>query len=290
VANKFITSWERARGLLKPSDPDSDLPYSPGLVIIASSTGTGAGSADSDRTQITQYDFALALDNPMSACPTLAPGIVGAVATPLALSLPTQPSFLGADLLPPLYIARTIIVPSNPGLGIITAVDLAVATVQTIILSAFLGAIPPSPTLTPIVTTAWVGGVFGGIVNLFDAAMIRYITGAFSGGEGSPSDPPDVSGLPSVPLTAILGVSQTGGRDVIFTNNSVEPGSDPGLAWIVKTDDTVTPTVTIGGPGSTALFTYDAAPPGPVTFTPSIVGGNKAGTSESPTVDVTFVI
>lgn len=291
MANKFIVSWEFARGILKPGDPDSSQPYNPGKVISAMFPFTGI--RDSDRTLITQYDFALAMDGPIAAAPTLAPGVMGAVASALVVSLPTQPPELGADGVPPLYLARTNIVPSNPGVAIINAVSVALGLVQVqIIAPPFFGVPPPTPALTVLVQAAWLAQApFANVVTLFDAAMIRYITAAFTGGEGGASDPP-APGLPVSQLNPVLSVviDNPATRDVTFTNSSTEPTSDPGLAWVVKTDDTSNFTVDIGGPGATATFQYDSVPAGPTTFNPSIVGGNKAGTVESPTIPVFFAL
>lgn len=297
MANKFLISWEKARGLLKPLDPESVLPWSSALVFAAMWPNTG--SREGDRTQITQYDYALALDGPMNACPMLAPGVVGAVAAPLAISLPTQPRSLGADGLPPLYIARTDIVPANLGMTLVGAVNVAVSQVQVTILSPpFLGTIPPGPTLVPLVLAAWQGAGFSGVGNpgqgsLLDAAMVRYITAAFSGGEGSASDPP-VLGLPSLNLNPKLDViiDDMGKREVTFTNSSEEPSLDPGLAWVIKTGVTLDPTevsVEIGGPSSTLAYTYPAVPSSPTVFTASLVGGNMAGTVESPSRAISFI-
>jgi len=289
VPNKFIVSWERARGILKPFDPTSGLPYNAALVTQAMFPNTG--SRDDDRTAITQYDFGLALDSPMSAAPTLAPGIVGSVAIPLALSLPTQPPELGADGLPPLYIARTDIISPNPGLSIITAISTALGLVQLQILAPpFFGAIPPDPVLVPLVQAAWLAQVpLANVVTLFDASVIRYIAAAFAGGEGSAGDPPS-TGFASQTLTPRLSVviDDAITREVTFTNDSTESTEDPGLAYVVKPGDNSA--VSMGGPGSTLEFQYPPIPLGPVTFDASIVAGNIAGTVESsPTTPVFFL-
>lgn len=188
MANKFVASWEYARQALFNADPLSDQPYNPALVAVAMLPALG--SRRSDRTFVTTYEIAIAFDSLMTFVPLMGLGVVSAGAL-ARCALPTVGPALGGDGLPPLYLSRTDIVAANQGVAIIAAIGLAIdSLLSTIIAPPFLGVAPPTAALNLMVLTAWQSSVYSGQVNLLDAAVVRYITASFSGGEGDLSDEP----------------------------------------------------------------------------------------------------
>lgn len=287
MPNKFLASWELVRAALKAlGDIDGGAPYNSGWVQAAMIPGSGS-SRDNDRTQITQVELGIAFDNAISAAPSLGIGLVSALGSALASSLPTISTMHG-DGLPPLYLARPY-PPGNSGLSLITAIGGAVDVAIGVILSTFLGVPPPNPALaTGVIYPAWqsAGAAFVGKSNILDASVVRFIAGAYQGGEGSPSDLPAPSGVP-VGIFPELSFVVLGFRTVRFTNITVDNPSDPGLAWCLKFGDNEAGI--IGGPGSTLDHEYPGTP-GPISYNATMVVGNKAGTTEGGDTTVFFAV
>lgn len=180
MANNFVVSWERARYIIAPSDPDLNIPYSSALVTAAMIPGAGAQLAD--KTFTTQIEFGLALNGAMGLPGGLTPGVsAAAIAAANAASTVSPPNGDGNS---PLYLMRTDIVAGNPGAALLSALGGIVDTLTaTFIAAPFFGTPPPAAAIVPLVQAAWTGSAFGLISHLFDATMIRYISSAYSGGE-----------------------------------------------------------------------------------------------------------